>query len=71
VVIDGGIRHRLHAPTRTCAGCGQPWPCYVALLHRDPDAAPEPAPASPVLAVFAAALVLLAGMAWLAIWWLS
>jgi hypothetical protein len=33
-VTDSGTRHRLHRPTRTCAGCGQPWACYVVLAHR-------------------------------------
>lgn len=75
MVIDSGIRHHLHAPTRTCDGCRQPWPCYVAVLHRDPDAAPDPVPAAPIIAIAAVGLVLAAGAAWLVLvaagWWLS
>lgn len=75
MVVDSGTQHQLHAPTRTCDGCGQPWPCYVALLHHDPDAESDPTPAAPLIAIAAVGLVLVAAMVWLAVvvagWWLT
>ena len=67
VVIDAGIEHYPRTPANTCAGCNQRWPCYVAMLHGDPEAAPDPVPVAPLLAVVAAALVVGGAVVWLAL----